>query len=155
MGRPKLPTAVKLLQGTLQKCRTNPDEPTPEVAVPETPDLSHLSETAQRLWPEFAAILYEMRVLTTVDGPGLTQLVQAFAEGVDARQAIKDAGGPTYSVTSREGNTVWRVRPEVAIAADADRRFLAWSIQFGLTPAARSKVSTQFETPAYNEFEDI
>ena len=33
-----------------------------------------------------------------------------------------------------------RTRPEVAIRADADRRFRAYLVEFGLTPAARSKV---------------
>jgi hypothetical protein len=34
-----------------------------------------------------------------------------------------------------------RVRPEVAMIADADRRLMAWLARFGLSPADRSRVS--------------
>jgi len=35
-----------------------------------------------------------------------------------------------------------RTRPEVAVIADADRRFKSYLVEFGLSPAARSKVVT-------------
>lgn len=37
MARPRKPTILKKLQGTLQKCRTNENEPVPDVALPISP----------------------------------------------------------------------------------------------------------------------
>jgi hypothetical protein len=37
MARPRKPTAVKVLQGTLQKCRTNENEPVPDSNPPVVP----------------------------------------------------------------------------------------------------------------------
>ena len=37
-GRKPLPTAVKMLRGTLQKCRTNPREPQPKGDLVEPPE---------------------------------------------------------------------------------------------------------------------
>jgi P27 family predicted phage terminase small subunit len=35
-----------------------------------------------------------------------------------------------------------KANPAVAMLADADRRFKSYLVEFGLTPAARSKVNT-------------
>ena len=47
-GRKPLPTEIKKLRGTLQKCRTNPHEPQPQgdlVAPPE-----YMSDGAKQAW---------------------------------------------------------------------------------------------------------
>ena len=157
MARPRIPTARKELTGTLQKCRTNPDEPQPEPGVPD-PDLAHLTPTGQALWPQFAKILGDLGILTVADGVGLTMLVEAFAEVVDARQELQDftqkEGSVYYESIGKDGNVMIRAHPALARLSDADRRFGFWCGKFGLTPADRSKVSGQVQ-PKKNEFEDI
>ncbi|WP_345059492.1 phage terminase small subunit P27 family [Hymenobacter glaciei] len=95
-----------------------------------------------------------MKVCTVADGPALQLLTEALAEWAQARQAVQDRG-LTYETTTVSGNIMRRPNPEVAIAADAWRRALAMLSQFGLTPAARSKVSAQLGEDAKDPFADM
>jgi P27 family predicted phage terminase small subunit len=91
-----------------------------------------------------------MGVLTQADGFALERLAELYADIVDLGQAIAD-GGRTYESKTEAGGTIVRPRPEVAMLSDADRRFRAYLIEFGLTPAARSKVKSDGgETEAAN-----
>ena len=47
-GRKPLPVAVKKLNGTLQKCRTNPNEPVPQRVLGEPPE--YMSDVAKKAW---------------------------------------------------------------------------------------------------------
>ena len=47
--------------------------------------------------------------------------------------------GRTYTVQT-EGGFLIKANPAVAMLADADRRFKSYLVEFGLTPAARTKV---------------
>jgi P27 family predicted phage terminase small subunit len=60
-----------------------------------------------------------------------------------AYQKLVEQNGATYETTSTQGEAVIKANPAVAMLADADRRFKAWLVEFGLTPAARSKVHVQ------------
>ena len=137
-GRPRKPTHLKALAGTLQPSRTNPHEPTAAVYLPTPP--AWLSERARAYWAEVGAVLLSMNLCTAADGPALQLLTEALAEWAEARQAVQ-ARGLTYDTATVSGGTMRRPNPEVAIAADAWRRALAMLAQFGLTPASRSKVS--------------
>lgn len=165
-GRPSKPSALHRLEGTVQPCRMNPNEPTPTVRIPDvplkalsgTPDsgLEHLSPTAQRLWGTFADILYNMGVLTEADGPVLTELVETFAEVVDARKILRDLpDGMYYTSENRNKELCIKIHPAAKVVADASRRFSNLATQFGLTPAARMRVATAAEKQTENAFEDI
>lgn len=69
MGRrgPKpLPTAIKAARGTLQKCRTNPDEP--QLAAPSSQDPpKDLKGAGRRYWLDNVGELVEKGVLRDVD----------------------------------------------------------------------------------------
>jgi P27 family predicted phage terminase small subunit len=155
MGRPRKPTALKELTGTVQPCRAVPDEPRPPVGLPD-PSLAHLSPTARELWPQFADALLNMGVLTVADGPALTLLVEAFAEGIEARRVLEELGSPYYeSVNQQTGATMVRMHPAAARASDADRRFVLLANQFGLTPAARTRVSMSIKKQDENPWEAL
>ena len=64
-GRKPLPTHLKMVRGTLQKCRMNPDEPTPDPEIPDAPP--HLSPEAREEWERLALELYELGILSTID----------------------------------------------------------------------------------------
>ena len=57
-GRKPLPTKLKMLKGTAQKCRVNPNEPKLAPALPEPPDF--LGETAREEWLRKAPVLARM-----------------------------------------------------------------------------------------------
>ena len=156
MARPRKPTATKELAGTLRKDRTNPKEPKLAVALPDVDEsLAYLSPLAKKLWPDISKVLLGMGVLTIADGAALGLLAEALAEGIIARRTIEACGGATYLSEGRDGQTLIKAHPAFAQAADADRRFMALASQFGLTPAARSRVSTDLTTKVKNVFEEI
>ena len=57
-GRKPLPTKLKMLKGTAQKCRVNPNEPKLAPALPEPPDF--LGEIAREEWLRKAPVLARM-----------------------------------------------------------------------------------------------
>lgn len=141
MGRPRTPTALKIVKGTAQKCRTNKAEPKPDRGIPDCPE--HLSDLAREAWPAVAAMLDKMGILTVADEYALTELCETYAELRKARATLKERGAQSYATTNAAGELMYRAFPEVAIIADADRRMRNWLASFGLTPADRSKVSAR------------
>ena len=137
-GRPRKSTRLKVVQGTAQPSRINKSEPKPAEGEPAQP--AHLSAKAKATWRAVVPVLEEMRTLTVADGLALEGLCESYAELCAARAVLKKRGARTYSFETKAGETVYRSYPEVAQAADADRRFRAWLVSFGLTPADRSRV---------------
>jgi P27 family predicted phage terminase small subunit len=86
-----------------------------------------------------APMLDRMGVLTLADGFALERLCECYAE-IREHQTTLALLGSTYDTKSVAGEPMTRARPEVAMRSDADRRFAAYLAQFGLTPAARTKV---------------
>lgn len=84
-----------------------------------------------------------MGVLTLADGKALELLCDAYAEYREAR-SVCEREGMTYESVSEHGS-MWRARPEVAIASDAWRRIASMLREFGLTPSSRTKVQTTGE----------
>lgn len=150
MARPRKPTHLKLVQGNPGK-RALPDaEPQPAPATGEPPP--GLSPAALAAWDRLFALLGPMGVITEADADALVRLCECYAEIQAASESlarpmldkageeIAAAGSLTYVTYSANG-AMLRSRPEVAVRADAERRFQHWLSAFGLTPAARSKVS--------------
>lgn len=147
MGRPRKPTHLKLVTGTTRKGRETPNEPKPATGRPVMP--GHLSKRAAAAWLKVSKMLNALGVLTALDAMALERLCECYAEileyqaTLDAREDPKtgEIGCRTYETTTVAGGRMVRVYPEVALLADADRRFKAYLGDFGLTPATRSKVS--------------
>lgn len=139
MARPRKPTHLKVVAGTEKPCRANKAEPKPRKLRPVSP--SHLSDKAKSAWDAVSVILERMGVLTEADGLALEGLCEAYADLTAARDSLPEDGSLTYETTNKDGGVMIRPRPEVAMIADADRRFAMWLTKFGLTPADRSRVS--------------
>lgn len=138
MSRRPKPSHLKVVAGTDRPDRTNPAEPTPDVGVPECP--SWVKGKARTAWKEIGSTLVSMGVLTVADGKALELLVEAYAEFRAADERVKEEG-LTYETVSSTGGRMVRANPAVGIRADAWRRVRLQLIEFGLTPASRSKVS--------------
>ncbi|MGY2133642.1 phage terminase small subunit P27 family [Hymenobacter sp. HD11105] len=147
-GRPRKPTSLKKLAGTDQPCRTNEQEPVPDVALPLPP--AWLSPAAKEYWGEIGAVLLSMKLVTAAEGPALMLLTDALAEWVGARKVVLKSGR-TYKAMTEHG-FIMRPRPEVAIASDAWKRAMRMLVEFGLTPASRSKVSAIGEKEGKDPF---
>ena len=140
MPNPRTPTTLKVLRGTDRKDRANPAEPTPSTLAPdaEPPDWLNLSELARTAWTDIAPILRRMRVLTEADAVALSLLCDALANYVTAKATVAQEGAVYWT----EGKSpMRRAHPAVAIAGDNGKFAKAMLSEFGLTPAARSRVS--------------
>jgi P27 family predicted phage terminase small subunit len=139
-GRRPLPSHLKVVKGTPGKRALNKNEPKPRREVPSCP--AHLSDEAKVAWGRMSVLLDRMGVLTEADAYALERGCAVYAE-ILAYQALVNQDGPTYETTNTQGDRSIKANPAVAMLADADRRFKAWLVEFGLTPAARSKVHVQ------------
>ena len=144
-GRRPTPSHLKLVTGNPGKRALNKAEPQPRRELPSPP--AHVSAQARLAWGRLCTLLDRMGVLTEADAFALERLAELYADIVDLSAAVA-AEGRTYESATESGGTIVRPRPEVAMLSDADRRFRAYLIEFGLTPAARSKVKTDGDAPA-------
>lgn len=121
----------------MQPSRTNPLEPVPEVALGYPP--VWLSATAKEYWAEIGGLLLQMKLVSYGDSAALMLLVDVLAEWCAVRKILIKKGR-TYKSTTEFG-FVLKARPEVALESDLWRRAHRMLVEFGLTPASRSKVS--------------
>jgi len=98
-----------------------------------------LNRDALSAWKKLTKDLESMGVLSEVDGYALERACQCYAE-IKALEAKIKNKGRTFETTNQNGDLMVRARPEVGMLSDADRRFKGYLIEFGLTPAARSRL---------------
>jgi P27 family predicted phage terminase small subunit len=94
---------------------------------------------AKEYWQEIGGILLQMKLISYADTAAMTLLCDVLAQWVSVRVTIAKRGR-VYELLS-DGGKVYRARPEVAMEADLWRRASRMLVEFGLTPASRSKVS--------------
>lgn len=138
-GRRPKPTHLKVVAGNPGKRALPKDEPQPERQIPSAP--AHLSDKAKVAWGMYCVILDRIGVLTEADGGALVQLCEAEAEVEELRAQIR-LDGRTFKTTSTAGDIVIKANPAVAMLDSAVHRLRAYQLEFGLTPAARTKVHT-------------
>ena len=139
MARPRKPTVLHLVQGTARVGRHNPTaEPTPMRGIPDAPE--YLTRMAAEAWRRLTPVLDTMGVLTIADAFALERLCECYSEIRQHAESV-ELEGPTYQTKTVTGEHMTKANPAVAMRADADRRFAMYLGQFGLTPAARTKVS--------------
>ena len=143
-GRRPKPSALKLVKGNPGRRRVNKKEPKPKQVRPKQP--ATLNADGKRAWKKLCELLENMGVLTEADGYALERLVECYAEVLECKSLIRKHGR-TYETTNMQGDVMHRARPEVGQLADADKRFRGYLIEFGLTPAARSKVEISGDDP--------
>ena len=128
------PTALKIAQGNPGRRAINKTEPKPTAGAPACPDW--LDARAKSAWANIVPELLAVGVLTVADGMALQQLCEAYADWKSACEIIAAEG---ILSTDSQGNS--RKHPAAQVKADADKRVRAWLVEFGLTPAARAKLS--------------
>ncbi len=143
-GRRPKPTALRLIEGNPGKRAINKKEPNPRKEIPSCP--AHLTDAGKVAWGRLCALLDRMGVLTEADAFALERLCDCYTEILECRELI-EVQGRTYDSArkSKDGDMeiLIKANPAVAMLADADRRFKSHLVQFGLTPAARSKVQVK------------
>jgi P27 family predicted phage terminase small subunit len=131
-GPAPTPTALRLLEGNPSKHPINRQEPQPRARAPKLPD--HLDEAAKREWKRLIPILRRMRVLTEADGIALAGLCQAYSTMAQTQTKVNKTG----LLLVREGQI--RATPLLKIIHECSDRINILCREFGLTPAARSRL---------------
>jgi len=147
VGRPPLPTALKLLRGEVKRDRINLDEPKVAAGLPARPE--GMIEGADAEWDHIMAVLGPTGAITLADA----EAVRQFAETtVTYRQLVA-----TYNATG--GKAVIRNRAgEVAvnpILAAIDKARTAQQIaarEIGATPSSRGQIRVK-QSPTADPFE--
>lgn len=130
----RTPDSLKLIKGTARPDRMNPDAPAPNKGITHPPEW--LADRAAELFMQLSAILNGMGVASPDDVHALAMLSSRLEQVEILTVTIEDSG---FTYLSEGG--LWKARPEVAMRAEAMRHAQSLLNEFGLTPAARSKVS--------------
>lgn len=163
-GRKPTPTHLRIIQGNPGRRPLNEHEPQPARERPSAP--SHISDAAREVWGQAVMILDEMGVLTRADVFSIEVLCEALADHRAAGETIRacaathreqaerhksdseapapdfTADGRYYRTINASGGVMWRSHPALALRSDADRRIRSWCAEFGLSPAARTRIET-------------
>ena len=137
IGQKRLPSKLKLLKGSYRKERENPDEPVYKVEIPKYP--SHLSNRARKEWRRISAILFNQGLLTNVDMACLAAYCQAYGRWAEAEAKLKKS--KTLLIKTTSGNIIQN--PLLGVANTAMKLMLQSLTEFGMTPSARSKVTSK------------
>ena len=134
-GAKPLPTKLKLIRGTLRKDRANPREAAVNGDLPRCP--AELSDGAKREWRRIAPELAALGLLAKVDRSALALYCESYARWIEAITATQK-----YGTVIKSPNGFPIQSPYIAIANKAGEQVRLMLAEFGMTPAARSRVHT-------------
>ena len=138
-GRRPAPQELKKKRGTARKDRA-PDNPvTVTKAKPKKTTPSFLKAKGKMMYERSVGHLHSMGLLSTVDDTSLELLAMAYQEWYSAELKLMKEGR-IYETFAANGAKVLKPHPAAAQSADAWRRIRMMLIEFGLTPASRSKL---------------
>jgi P27 family predicted phage terminase small subunit len=129
--RNKKPTVLKVLQGTARPDRIKKGEPKPAPVAPPPP--AWLDRRARATWRKYAPMLERLGLLTEADGESFAAYCQAVSRYVTAVKRLKKVG--------REApDDIELIRKAEVSVEKAEQSMRLLGNEFGLTPAARSRI---------------
>ncbi len=137
-GRKPKPTALKVLEGNPGKRPLNTKEPQPEKKAPRCP--SWLEQEAKNEWRRMSKTLEAMGVLTQVDKAAFAGYCQAYARWKEAEEFLSKHG----TIFKTPSGYIQQV-PQVSIAQTYLKVMKDFCSEFGLTPAARTRINVDTE----------
>ena len=145
-GPPPLPTHLKLLRGNPGHQVLNKREPEPALLArpPEPPD--DLGEYAKEEWRRIIVEAFNLKLVTAMDIQPLAAYCDAYERWRTARETVRAMGERdliTHGLIVKTQSGGAAPNPLVHLAAAAARDMVRFASEFGLTPAARSRISAQ------------
>ena len=133
-GRKPKPTVLKILEGNPGKRPLNINEPIPKNKAPKCPTWLELE--AKKEWRRASKQLEQLGILTEVDMAAFAGYCQAYARWKEAEEFISKHGSIIKTPSG-----YWQQVPQVSIASSYLKIMSRFCEQFGLTPAARSRIA--------------
>lgn len=148
-GRKPIPTDIKILEGNPGKCPLNTHEPKPLKKAPPCP--KWLEAEAKKEWRRLAKTLEAMGVLTEADMAAFAGYCQSYARWKEAEGRITDRG-----LVIRTPSGYPQQVPYISIAQQYLKLMQQFAEQFGLTPAARSRIiAANGENAAADDMDEL
>ena len=135
-GRRPAPTRLKVVRGNPGKRPLNAKEPEPKTQLPEAPE--HLNDEAKREWKRAGEMLADLGVVTELDRSAFAGYCQAWGRWVEAEESLK-----RYGVVVKSPSGYPMQSPFLAIANKAMEQMRGFLIEFGMTPASRTRVHAE------------
>jgi len=143
-GRRPSPTAMKVLAGNPGHRPLNAEEPQPPKGIPEMP--KGMACAARREWKLITHELSILGLLTVVDGKALGEYckLMGLAE-VYYKEALRKpmVEEPQFDKTGMCVGEKLKANPATAAYLGCSKAAKAYLIEFGLTPASRTKLKIQ------------
>lgn len=133
-GRKPKPTALKILEGNPGRRPLNINEPKPEKKALKCP--VWLEPEAKKEWRRMSKTLEAIGVLTEVDNAAFEGYCQAYARWKEAEEFLTKHG----TIFKTPSGYIQQV-PQVSIAQTYLKIMKDFCSEFGLTPAARSRIA--------------
>lgn len=156
-GRPAKPTALKKLEGHLNKKMLNKKEPMPLVKDQTCP--AFLDDIGKVEWKRIVPELDRLGLITIVDRIALAGYCDAYSKWRKAIKYIQENGLVfEYTRVDKDGKDVGKYRqpnPEVVMAHQSAQLILKYCQEFGLTPSARVRLSAGKAQLDDSEMEDL
>lgn len=147
-GPPPTPTPVLAMRGSWRANR-NPDEPRPERGRPRCP--KWLDAKAKEAWAVLIPQLDRMGILAKIDGNALARYCQLWSRWRKAEDFLA-LNGDTYLQKDAFGKaTGVKAYPQARIAANLSEQLLRLEQHFGMTPAARARLSAPQQEPQQDD----
>lgn len=139
-GPPPKPTALKLVAGNPGKKPLPKNEAKPKIELPTQP--RHLSAAAREEWDRLAPVLMRLGLLTRLDRAAFAAYCQAWGRYVEAEEMLSKASALAFTAS---GYPI--INPWATISKQAVEQMTRLLGEFGLTPAARTRINTGYQEP--------
>jgi P27 family predicted phage terminase small subunit len=138
-GRPAEPTALKVLMGNPGNRPINQDEPKPKPLMPYKPKM--LKGEALKEWKRITKKLYDIGLLTEIDGAALAAYCQCYKRWVETEELLDklgyDTNGKFNGFMYKLPSGYYQQLPQVSIAQTYAKLMSVYLAKFGLSPADR------------------
>lgn len=153
-GRPRKPTKVKELQGTLEKSRVLENEMQTKV-ITKVPDLEdYYPEETHSLWKMLCSEMINIGMLQIGDLEALKAFTAACYMQGHAFQMMQEQGAVLDLVNSK-GEEYKKTNPWVSVWKESVGLIKSLGNEFGFTPASRSKLEMPKEETSDNPLDNI
>jgi P27 family predicted phage terminase small subunit len=138
------PTHLRLLRGNPSKRPVNPNEPKPSIPEECLPPPKFLEPYAVEEWQRVAPELHRLGLLTVPDVGALAAYCGAYARWRNAEEVLAKiaANDPTMrGLLVKQVGMGATINPLVKVARLAAADMIRAAGEFGMTPAARSRIA--------------
>ncbi len=148
-GPAPTPTKLKIARGNPGRRPLNKKEPQPRPELLRPP--RGIDKVARKQWEYLAAELHRCGLLTRIDRPSFELYCSYYGMYADAQEKLRNQP-LVIAVPDSTGGTRPRPNPYFDISLRAGRMMMSIAVEFGMTPASRSRIRVELEEKEESPF---